>query len=167
MVTEHHYGTSRKREITLYAEKKDGNGAEFEPGTAEDPPYRKAMHVKSVESSNILPLPSIYGPELAAGVSGDRALMLLKTCHVEELMHVESSLTLRCVVAVGTKLRNRWVVVSSLTGSRSFGGDHLNSIEAESLPICVVCRGQLRRYPRHLIKVQNYEVPRKSLHVTL
>ncbi|GFU01660.1 hypothetical protein TNCV_1522011 [Trichonephila clavipes] len=29
---------------------------EFEPRTAEDPPYREAMHVKSVESSNILPL---------------------------------------------------------------------------------------------------------------
>ncbi|GFY32583.1 uncharacterized protein TNCV_673381 [Trichonephila clavipes] len=29
---------------------------EFEPSTTEDLPYRGAMHVKSVESSNILPL---------------------------------------------------------------------------------------------------------------
>ncbi|GFY04429.1 uncharacterized protein TNCV_4415171 [Trichonephila clavipes] len=28
---------------------------EFEPNTAEDPPCRGAMHVKSVESSNVLP----------------------------------------------------------------------------------------------------------------
>ncbi|GFT33788.1 hypothetical protein TNCV_4382991 [Trichonephila clavipes] len=31
-------------------------GHEFEPSTAEDPPCRGMMHVKSVKSSNILPL---------------------------------------------------------------------------------------------------------------
>ncbi|GFT17607.1 hypothetical protein TNCV_2587211 [Trichonephila clavipes] len=29
---------------------------EFEPSTTKDPPCREAMHVKSVESSNVLPL---------------------------------------------------------------------------------------------------------------
>ncbi|GFX60031.1 hypothetical protein TNCV_4557121 [Trichonephila clavipes] len=29
---------------------------EFEPSTTENPPYRGAMHVKSIESSNVLPL---------------------------------------------------------------------------------------------------------------
>ncbi|GFW18847.1 hypothetical protein TNCV_5133001 [Trichonephila clavipes] len=29
---------------------------EFEPSSIEDPPCRGAMHVKSVESSNVLPL---------------------------------------------------------------------------------------------------------------
>ncbi|GFT26558.1 hypothetical protein TNCV_3604011 [Trichonephila clavipes] len=31
-------------------------GHEFETSTTKDPPYRAAMHVQSVESSNILPL---------------------------------------------------------------------------------------------------------------
>ncbi|GFU93636.1 uncharacterized protein TNCV_3624621 [Trichonephila clavipes] len=34
-------------------------GSEFEPSTAEDTPYRGAMHVKSVESSKVLPLVDI------------------------------------------------------------------------------------------------------------
>ncbi|GFV93558.1 hypothetical protein TNCV_1988701 [Trichonephila clavipes] len=29
---------------------------EFEPSTTKDPPCREAMHVKSVENSNVLPL---------------------------------------------------------------------------------------------------------------
>ncbi|GFW95482.1 uncharacterized protein TNCV_1721841 [Trichonephila clavipes] len=32
---------------------------EFEPSTAEDPPCRGAMHVKPVESSNVLPLEGV------------------------------------------------------------------------------------------------------------
>ncbi|GFU86261.1 hypothetical protein TNCV_369171 [Trichonephila clavipes] len=34
-------------------------GHEFEPSTAEDPPCRGTMHVKSVESSNVLPWCSV------------------------------------------------------------------------------------------------------------
>ncbi|GFV05174.1 hypothetical protein TNCV_223871 [Trichonephila clavipes] len=34
-------------------------GHEFEPNTTKDPPCRGAMHVKSVESSNVLPWCSV------------------------------------------------------------------------------------------------------------
>ncbi|GFS97289.1 hypothetical protein TNCV_1824551 [Trichonephila clavipes] len=47
---------------------------EFEPSTTKDPSCRAAMHVKSVESSNVLPLKNPEGSKLAKMVANDAKL---------------------------------------------------------------------------------------------
>ncbi|GFU02738.1 hypothetical protein TNCV_1384611 [Trichonephila clavipes] len=59
---------------------------EFEPSATKDPPCTAAMHVKSIESLNVLSLPDGHGYELVSSV---RALVPQKFSVEEELMHVK------------------------------------------------------------------------------
>ncbi|GFY09499.1 hypothetical protein TNCV_4321781 [Trichonephila clavipes] len=59
---------------------------EFEPSARKDPTCRAAMHVKYIESLNVLSLPDGRGYELVSRV---RALVPQKFSVEEELMHVK------------------------------------------------------------------------------
>ncbi|GFT95939.1 hypothetical protein TNCV_312621 [Trichonephila clavipes] len=53
---------------------------EFEPSAAEDPPCRAAMHAKSVESSNVLPLPYAQSHRFGCYVMSSRLVPLKTLC---------------------------------------------------------------------------------------